>query len=204
MKKTLIPVKCVTVAAFIVTLLTTYFLRSEILELSRIRFSADNAQAEDHLREIKDSYPLRVAEHEVALKQYELQMGHYQEMLTLYRTDYDAYVRRLKDEYRPPELPQRPHKPRSPELTDRLAEINTAFRNQQYHYFDSTSRMNWVCCVSALTLVGGLLWLIMFDVESPRLLYVGVLILSFVFMIGPSFHSIISAIAGFLRAPAVY
>jgi hypothetical protein len=64
--------------------------------------------------------------------------------------------------------------------------------------------MNWICGVSALILVGGLLWLIMFDEGAQRIPYLVVLVLSFVFMIGPSFHSIMSAIAGFLRAPSVY
>ncbi len=138
------------------------------------------------------------------MQQYELQQEHYEEMLALYRTDYDAYVQRLKDEYRPPNLPNQPGKPRSPELSDQLAQMNAEFRAQQYHYFDSTSRMNWISCASALALVGGLLWLIMFDQGSQRLPYLVVLVLSFVFMIGPSFHSIMSAIVGFLRAPSVY
>jgi len=35
-------------------------------------------------------------------------------------------------------------------------------------------------------------------------LYFALLVMSFVFMIGPSFHSIISAIVGFLEPPGVY
>jgi bacteriorhodopsin len=89
-------------------------------------------------------------------------------------------------------------------LSDQLAQINAEFRAQQFHYFDSTSALNWVCCASALVLVGGLLSLIMFDTGSVRAFYLAVLVLSFVFMIGPSFHSIMSAIVGFLHAPSVY
>lgn len=92
----------------------------------------------------------------------------------------------------------------SPELSDKLGQINADFRAQQYHYFDSTSRLNWVCCASALILVGGLLFLIMFETGNQRMLYLAVLILSFVFMIGPAFHSIMSAIVGFLQAPLLY
>jgi hypothetical protein len=98
--------KCVTVVAFMVTLSTTYYLRSEVLALSRIRFSAENLQAEENIKQLKESYPVRVAEHEAATRQYELQMDHYEEMLHLYRTDYDGYVQRLKDKYQPPDLPQ--------------------------------------------------------------------------------------------------
>lgn len=204
MNKTLPVIKCVTIAAFMVTLCTTYYLRSEVLKLNKIRFSSENVRAEENLREMKESYPIRVTEHEVQTKNYDLQMEHYQEMLGLYRTDYNEYVRRLKDHYKPPQLPQKPQKPRSPELSDQLAKINAEFRAQQFHYFDSTSRLNWVCCASALVLVGGLLLLIMFETGNQRILYLAVLILSFVFMIGPSFHSIMSAIVGFLRAPSVY
>jgi hypothetical protein len=204
MKNAFPVIKCVTIVAFMVTLCGTYYIRSEVLELNRIRFSSENVRAEEDLRLMKESYPIRVAQHEIAEKNYELQMEHYETMLELYRTDYEAYAQRLKDKYKPPQLPQVPQKPRSPELSDQLAQINTEFRAQQFHYFDSTSTLNWVSCVSALVLVGGLLTLIMFETGNQRIFYVVVLILSFVFMIGPSFQSIMSAVAGFLRAPPVY
>ncbi len=204
MNKALALIKIVTVAAFMVTLWTTYHLRSEVLTLSRVRFSSESLRAEDALREMKASYPVRVAEYEIQMKNHELEMAHYQEMLALYHTNYHAYVTRLKDGYRPPQLPQKPQKPKSPELSDKLASINAEFRAQQLHYFDSSRLVNWVCCVSALVLVGGLLFLVMFETGNTRILYVVVLVLSFVFMIGPSFHSIMSAIVGFLKAPPIY
>jgi len=197
-------IKLVTIAAFMVTLWATYHLRSEVLALSKVRFSSENLRAEDNLREMKESYPVRVAEYEIQLKNHELEMAHYQEMLTLYRTDYNAYVTRLKDGYRPPQLPDKPQKPKSPELSDKMAAINADFRAQQFHYFDSSRLVNWVCCASALVLVGGLLFLIMFETGNTKIVYVVILVLSFVFMIGPSFHSIMSAIVGFLKAPPIY
>lgn len=147
---------------------------------------------------------MRVAEYEVQTKNYELQMDHYREMLDLYRSNYAEYVKRQRDNYQPPQLPQKPQQARSPELSDKLGQINADFRAQQYHYFDSTSRMNWVCCASALILAGGLLFLIMFETGNQRVLYLTVLVLSFVFMIGPAFQSIMSAIVGFLKAPSLY
>ena len=204
MSKVLTVVKGVTIAAFMITLCATYYLRSEVLKLNTIRFSSEYVRAEENLREMKESYPVRVAEYEVQTKNYELQMEHYQEMLDLYRSNYAEYVKRLKDNYQPPRLPQKPQKAKSPELSDKLGQINADFRAQQYHYFDSTSRLNWVCCASALILVGGLLFLIMFETGNQRMLYLAVLILSFVFMIGPAFHSIMSAIVGFLQAPLLY
>jgi hypothetical protein len=197
-------VKAITVFAFLVTLFATYFLRSEVLELNKIRFSSADIRATESSKRLKESYPLRVKEYEIALKNHELKMDHYNEMLKLYQTDYDAYVKRLKDDYRPPKLPQQPNKPQSPDVSDQLSRNNIAFRKQQYSYFDSAVYMNWIACISALTLVGGLLLLIMYDAERSPLVYMGILILSFVFMIGPSFHSIMSAIIGFLEAPSAY
>lgn len=39
---------------------------------------------------------------------------------------------------------------------------------------------------------------------EQKFLYVIVMVVSFVFMIGPSFHSIMSAFAGLLRSPGGY
>ena len=204
MTKTLTTIKFLTIVAFAVTLCATYYLRSEVLKLNKIRFSAENIRAEESMKTMKESYPARVTEYEIQMKNYDLQKEHFEEMVKLYRSNYEEYARRLKDEYKPPQLPFNPRKPRSPELSEQLAQIDADFRAQQYHYFDSTGRLNWVCCVSAILLVSGLLFLIMFEIGGQRILYLVVLILSFVFMIGPSFHSILSAIVGFLRAPSIY
>jgi len=55
-------------------------------------------------------------------------MEHYQEMLDLYQSDYDEYVRRIKDKYNPPHLPSKPQPPRPPEVGQKLAETTLAFR----------------------------------------------------------------------------
>lgn len=128
-------------------------------------------------------------------------MEHYQEMLDLYQTDYDEYARRIKDKYNPPLLPSKPQPPRPPEVGQKLAETTLDFRKQQHKYFKMTKQLNLVSLFSALLLVGGLLFLLMFDKGKKRILYLSVLALSFFFMIGPSFHSILSAIVGFLQAP---
>jgi len=196
--------KVIAITGFLVLLTTTYYLRTEVLTLNKIRFSADETRAEYEIEELEKNYPDEVERHKVALKNFDLQMKHYQEMLELYQTDYDAYVQRIKDEYVPPQLPHRPSPPRPPEYTKKLVEINAQFRARKHHYFKVTSGMNWVAWLAAIGLAGGLLYLIMFDAGGPRLIYFITLVLSFVFMIGPSFHSIISAIVGFLEAPGVY
>lgn len=204
MNRALAMVKGLTIAAFVMTLFSTYYLRSEVLALNKIRFSAENLRADEDLREMTEFHPVRLAEYEVQSQHYKLEMDHYSQMLELYRTNYDEYVKRLKDTFEPPELPWKPERPRSPEIGDQLARINADFRAQQFRYFDSTSRLNWVTCVSALTLVAGLLFLIMFETGGQRIFYLVILIVSFVFMIGPSFHSIMSAIVGLLEAPLAY
>ena len=191
-------------------------------------------------RNYESSLTRREERYKVAQKNYELQEKHYQKMLDLYLNDYDAYVKAIKDKYRPPqfpaeptapelpqmpappqmpvqpkapELPQepappqmpvRPKPPRSPEYTQQLSEINAQFRAQKHHYFEVTGVLNWVAMAGALCLVGGLLYLLMFDTANGRLIYFFTLVLSFVFLIGPSFHSIMSAIVGFLEAPGLY
>lgn len=68
MSKVLTVVKGVTIVAFMITLCATYYLRSEVLKLNTIRFSSENVRAEENLREMKESYPVRVAEYEVQTK----------------------------------------------------------------------------------------------------------------------------------------
>ena len=201
MKDNITKAKYLAIASFLVLLFVTYFLRSEVLALNTIRFQSENIRSDESVRELKESQPMRMAEYELSLKEYGIQKQHYEEMMELYRTDYDEYVKRTKDKYSPPALPRQPNKPASPELSDQLAENRAAFRKRQYEYFKSTSRLNWVACLAAMSLVGGLLYLLMFDQEGKRIFYLAVLVLSFVFMIGPSFHSILSGIIGLMNAP---
>lgn len=201
MNKTITIAKYITILAFMVLLSSTYYLRSEILELNTIRFSSTNIKADEVIKELKESLPLRKAEYEMQSKHYDVQIKHYENMLNLYNNDYDEFIKRKKDEFSPPSLPSKPRKPKSPELSDKLAKIQAEFRAQQYDYYHSTSKLNWVACIAALTLVGGLLYLLMFDAGRERLYYIVVLVMSFIFMIGPSFHSIMSAIVGFMKPP---
>ena len=193
--------KFITIISFLVLLFSTYFLRSKVLELNTIRMSSQNVMADETEKNLNNSLPQRTKEYENKLKQYEIQKKHYDEMLDLYQSDYEEYVKRIKDKFVPPRMPPNPVKPLSPEISDEMQKISIEFRKKQSHYFESTSKMNWVSCVAALTLVGGLLYLLLFDLQGKRLFYMVLLVLSFIFMIGPSFHSLMSALAGFLQAP---
>ena len=193
--------KFITIISFLVLLFSTYFLRSKVLELNTIRMSSQNVMAEETEKNLNNSLPQRTKEYENKLKQYEIQKKHYDEMLDLYQSDYEEYVKRIKDKFVPPRMPPNPVKPLSPEISDEMQKISIEFRKKQSHYFESTSKMNWVSCVAALTLVGGLLYLLLFDLQGKRLFYMVLLVLSFIFMFGPSFHSLMSSLAGFLQAP---
>lgn len=200
-KRGLAIAKSLVIAGFVVLLSTSYYLRSEAIELNRIRFSSDEARAARELVRLKESQPERLAHYQMELKNHELREAHYQEMLALYKSDYDAYVKRLKDEYRPPQAPAKPQPPDPPEYQEELMRINTDFRMQKYHYFKTAGLINATAWAAATALIGGLVYLLMFDVGNGRAFYVVLLVLSFVFLIGPSFHTILSAIIGFLEAP---
>ena len=197
----LTPAKLITIAGFVVLLSTTYYLRTEVLTLNKIRLSSDEARAEYQLEQFKENFPREEKRYKVATGNYELQMEHYEEMLNLYLTNTEEYMRRVERGYRPPQMPSRPTPPEPPQYKQKLAEINVEFRARKHHYFEVTSVLNWVAMVAALSLVAGLLYLTLFDTANGRIGYIIVLSLSFIFLIGPSFHSIISAIVGFLKAP---
>ena len=101
----------------------------------------------------------------------------------------------------PPKLAARPQPPDPPEYQESLARINTEFRCRNTATSCAATVLNRIAWASALCLVGGLLYLLMFDVGNGRAFYVVLLVLSFVFLIGPSFHTIPSAVVGFLEAP---
>ena len=201
MKKNITIAKFITIISFLSLLFSTYYLRSQVLKLNTIRMSSQNVMIDQERKDLEESSPVRKKEYEANLGQYQIQRKHYEEMLDLYKSDYEEYVKRIKDKFAPPMMPRSPVKPLSPDVSDEMRKIGIEFRDQQFKYFSSTSKLNWVSCLAALSLVGGLLYLLMFDLEGKRIFYLVLIVLSFVFMIGPSFHSLMSALAGFLQAP---
>ena len=196
--------KIVACLGFLVLLSTTYLLRTEVLALSELRFSADETRAQHDLTTYEEAFPQEEERYQVELKNYELATEHFKEMFTLYQSNYEEYAKRLEEKYEPPQMPVRPVPPKPPEYSKKLHQIDTEFRARKHQYFEMTSRLNWVAWIAAMALVGGLLHLIMFDPAGGRMIYFALLVMSFMFMIGPSFHSIISAIVGFLEPPGVY
>jgi len=198
-KRPIVGAKVLTMLAFLVLLSTTYMLRGEALTLSRIGFSTDKAKADLEHQRVLETYPDQVKRYEVAMKNYELQLKHYEEMLELYGRDYKSYVAKMQDKYAPPQLPQRPEPSPPAELEQRMAEIQVEFRQQKFHYFQMTTTLNWVSWMASLALVGGLLYLLMFDLEGQRVFYGVVLVVSFVFLIGPAWQTLLTGIVGILQ-----
>ena len=164
---------------FLVLLSSTYYLRREVLALNQIRFAADQARAENRLKELEASFPEAVNRYEVQVENYELQKEHYEEMLKLYREDYETYARRLKEKYMPPQLPSEPSKPTPPEVSRRLHELNAEFLTRKNDYFQASTMLNGIAWTAAITLVGGLLYLLFFDTAGSRWHYLVALSLCF-------------------------
>ena len=203
-ERRIVVAKLLSISGFLVLLLITYWLRSEVLGLSRIHFSADEKNVELERQRNRESFPDRQKQYEVGLKNYETEMKHYAKMMALYEEDLDEYVKLTKDRVQPPQQPQRPSAPRVPEVEDQFRAIQMEFAMRRYRYFVVSEIGTWIACFAALSLTGGLLYLLMFDQHGNRLFYFMTLVLGFTFLIGPSFHSIMSAIVGLMHGPVGY
>ena len=193
--------KCLAISGFLILMTTTYWIRSEALALSRIHFSADEKKVELEQQRSRDTFADRQRQHEVAVKNHDLALKHYEMMLEVYERDLPAYAELTEKHVHPPQLPQRPAPPTPPEVEDQLRQIQTEFVMRRFRYFAVTEWANWICCLAAVCLAGGLLFLLMFDANGNRLFYFLTLMLGFVFLIGPSFHTLISAFIGLLHGP---
>lgn len=203
-ERRIVAAKLLAISGFLVLLVITYWLRSEVLGLSRIHFSADQKKVELEQKRNRESFPDRQKQYEVGLKNYDLQVKHYEKMMAVYEKDLDEYASLTKAQLQPPQLPHRPTPPSAPEVEDQFQTIQSEFVMRRYRYFVVSEYGNGIACVAALSLVGGLLYLLMFDQNSNRLFYFMTLLLSFVFLIGPSLQSVMSAIVGLMRGPQGY
>ena len=146
----------------------------------------------------------RQKEYEIALKNYDLRLKHYEKLLALYERDFDAYIQLPQENLVVPQMPIKPAAPSAPEVTDQFRGIQSDFVLRRYRYFTVSEIGNWIACGAAILLVAGLLYLLLFDAQTNRFVYVASLLLSFVFLIGPSFHSLLTAVMGLLKGPSGY
>jgi hypothetical protein len=196
--------KVIAMIGFSILVVITYWLRSEVLGMSRIHFSADEKKVELERQRSRESFPERQTQYEVSLKNYEIERAHYEKMMEVYQRDLEEYANLTKDRLAPPQVPQRPEPPRPPEVEDEFQKIQSEFAMRRYRYFVVSEYGNWIACLGALLLAGGLLYLLMFDVHGNRLLYFMLLAFSFLFLIGPSLQSVMSALIGLMHAPHTY
>lgn len=203
-ERRIVAAKLCAIGGFLVLLVITYWLRAEVLGLSRIHFSADERKVELEQKRNRESFPDRQRQYEVGLKNYDIQLKHYEKMMAIYEKDLDEYANLTKDQVQPPQLPQHPFPPSAPEVEDQFRAIQTEFVLRRYRYFVVSEYGNAIACLAALSLVGGLLYLLMFDQHTNRLFYFMILVLSFVFMIGPSLQSVMSALVGLMHGPHSY
>ncbi len=182
----------------------SYWLRSEVLGLSRIHFSADEKKVELDRQRSRDTFPERQKQYEIALKNHEVQVKHYEKMMEVYQRDLEQYAELTKNALQPPQMPSQPEPPRAPEVDDQFQSIQAEFVSRKYRYFVVSESGNWIACLGALLLAGGLLYLLMFDLNGNRLYYFMVLVFSFVFLIGPSLQSVMSALIGLMHGPHAY
>ncbi len=84
--RSVVAAKLCVLAGFLSLVLCTYYLRSEVLALSHIKFSANELIAANELERLRESQPDRLRQYEAAMEHHRLQLEHYREMLTLYRT----------------------------------------------------------------------------------------------------------------------
>src|SRR5829696_3300272 len=83
---------------FLVLLSSSYYLRTEVLALNRIRFSADEARADYELKRLQVTYPERVERHQVELKNHAPLVEHYEKLSEVYRKDIVKYLELTKDQ----------------------------------------------------------------------------------------------------------
>lgn len=196
--------KSCSIVGFLILVIISYWLRSEVLGLSRIHFSADEKKVELERQRSRDTFPERQKQYEVSLKNYEIDRQHYEKMMEVYQRDLEEYAKLTKSRLSPPQMPQRPEPPRVPEVEDQFQSIQAEFALRKYRYFVISEYGNWIACAGALLLAGGLLYLIMFDLNGNRLYYFMILTFSFVFLIGPSLQSVMSALIGLMHGPHTY
>ena len=196
--------KCCSMVGFLILVVISYWLRSEVLGLSRIHFSADEKKVELERQRSRDTFPERQKQYEIGLKNHEVQVKHYEKMMEVYQRDLEQYAELTKNTLQPPQMPSQPEPPKSPEVEDEFQSIQAEFVSRKYRYFVISESGNWIACLGALLLSGGLLYLIMFDLNGNRLYYFMILAFSFVFLIGPSLQSVMSALIGLMHGPHAY
>jgi len=205
MNKAIAAAKLVLVLSTVGLLVISYGLRSRLLAMIWQSVSAQDIVATDQMRQYRESATDRETEYKARLAAFDAEMKVYLARIDLFVTDRDAYRRETQDgrALQAPMLPVKPRPPRSPAVQDQLAQANEVFRTEREAYFRIAPAMNILAACFAIGVVGSLLFLICFDPRNGRIGYILVLVLSFVFLIGPALYSLITA-SVYRMPPPVY
>jgi hypothetical protein len=203
MQKAVTAAKVVAMLAMLCLLGTTYVLRSRILTLVSHLMAGQDIVANEQMDRFVAGEADREEEYDIALARHEVEMERYESELKLFQEDPEAYLERTFEGRPaiPPMIPEKPSPPRTPEVQRELAELNQAFRSARSSYFSLATGLNAFVGFCALSLVGSLLFLILFDAGASKVTYVVLLVLSFAFIIGPALHTALTTMAYQLNAP---
>lgn len=188
--------KTIALVCFLILLVCTYTVRGKVIELNEVRLSSDHARAEAGMAQFLETYEARRASYDAQRAVYERDMRFFTEDLEGFL--YEQSERRMSGVMRTPQMPVLPQ---PPEVTENLARINAEFRAARHEYFKMARWLNIVAGLASLGLVGSLVHLAMNDRETGRWVYLGILSVAFVFLIGPSFHTVLSSIVSATKPP---
>lgn len=186
--------KTIALACFLVLVACTYTVRSRVVTLNEMRLSADQTRAEAGLEAF-------LAGSEARRAAYEAQRTAYERDMEWFTRDYEGFMDAQREQMMAPRAPRPPLPPLSPDAARTLAEANASFRAARREYFAFAFYVNIASGLAALGLVGSLVYLAMNDPAGGRWVYLGVLSVAFVFLIGPSFHTVLSSIVSAMNAP---
>ncbi len=191
-----VSLKVVVVFCITILMLLTYVNRARVLELTRLRASAEDITAQQDILDFVESYEMRKANYEVAMEDYHKSMEQF-------RSDYPAYAESFQQRAGRHMAPRMPAKPQAPEVTRRLAEINTTFRQKRHAYYKELEGTVGVAGLAATVLTLCLISLLFMETGSARWAYAALLALCFTFLIGPALYSMLAGIVGLTPAPVV-
>ncbi|MEM1354242.1 MAG: hypothetical protein AAGC44_14755 [Planctomycetota bacterium] len=203
MPRAIVAAKIIVIVCMAMLLLTTYMLRSRVLNMVGQYINAENIVAEEQMSRFTSSSKERQQAYEAGLVRYQVQVQRYRDLLDMYENDFETYQQQMRDGRPPmaPPVPTRPNPPRTPEVQEQLAKTHTQFRKTRDSYFATARTLNLLVGLCAIGLIGGILFLIMFDANQPRFAYLVVLVISFVFVVGPALHSAMTFMAYSMRPP---
>lgn len=213
MKSAIVTAKTLVIVSFVVLLATTYTMRSQLINLIWHIIKAEDIHLTTQLDRFKEGKATRETEYEINKARFDKAIAEYLEQLRAaalpssndqakdQASRYALQQQDLAEHTWTQMLSNRPRLGMSPETREQLATVHDDFRRQQMAYFGAARTINWLIGLCAIALVTGILFLLMFEPGANRGAYVVVLVLSFVFFIGPAFYNALHVVAWRLSPP---